>query len=548
MIRTTLITLSITLTACFGAITWPKDQALPWFSQPAASLDAVAVDQIDADERLTVSALQGLVNRVQPRVFLTQKRTEEGVDTWPESPTVRLGPRLPLSLEDLLKKYQKEVGGVVLYDPSPSSHYRNLAGTVAGIQKALPMTSQLHRRLQDQGIDFKILDNLTDLTASDPVEIYSHLYDTYWSACSRRLLFSMSPSTRRGHHHYVRDLAAATGSALIWLDCRIPEQRSLMQKFLGDLTPGNSLIMGWHPTERSGITTASEYGISTIPCDFFQNATVYAGGDHTIEIPAAPGCSPLEGKTYLTLFISDGDNIQYNQHAMRRVWDGQREHRGKIPLNWTIAPGLVDLAPGILNYYYGTATPMDCFVAGPSGMGYLMPSNTLREPGASVGHVLSSADRMKAFAQLTDRYLGRSGLRVLTVWDQASQMHRAAYEKHCKNLLGVTVQNFRDVPSVAGSFENKRLPFEKLVLPYVTTAEHLNRSLSEELAKKKPGSPLFLAYQVNIWKELKPDRLTRLVLDLKKQQGEQLQIVRADHYFELLKKSKLQPRQHSHEQ
>ena len=77
----------------------------------------------------------------------------------------------------------------------------------------------------------------------------------------------------------------------------------------------------------------------------------------------------LDNKAYVAVFISDGDNIQYTQRAMRRIWDRAAPHRGKVPLNWTIAPGLVDIGPGILNYYYTTATEKDCFVTGPTGMG-----------------------------------------------------------------------------------------------------------------------------------------------------------------------------------
>lgn len=62
-----------------------------------------------------------------------------------------------------------------------------------------------------------------------------------------------------------------------------------MEKFLTDLSPGKSIILGWHPTERSGITT--------IPSDFFQNATLYSGGDHQINLPKAPACPPLENKS-----------------------------------------------------------------------------------------------------------------------------------------------------------------------------------------------------------------------------------------------------------
>ena len=102
---------------------------------------------------------------------------------------------------------------------------------------------------------------------------------------------------------------------------------------------GNAVVLGWYATERSGVTTATRFGIGTMPADHFMNATVFAGGSHEIRIPAAPEPPALENKLYVTIFLSDGDNIQYTQHAMRRIWDRSSDVRGKMPLNWTIAPG-----------------------------------------------------------------------------------------------------------------------------------------------------------------------------------------------------------------
>ena len=44
-------------------IAWPKGQALPIFATPAIPLDAIEVQSLSADEQITFSALQGLVNQ-----------------------------------------------------------------------------------------------------------------------------------------------------------------------------------------------------------------------------------------------------------------------------------------------------------------------------------------------------------------------------------------------------------------------------------------------------------------------------------------------------
>ena len=525
-----------------NGISWPAEQALPHFAAPAAQLDAIDVSSLNHEEQLTFSALAGHVNRRQPRIALLGGREDEQRTSWFRTPTVDLQMGRPFdehSKYDLIAKHAAEIDGVVLYDAERNSHLRNVAFTVAGLRKALPVTRGVLASLEKHGIDLPVIEDVTSLQLPTPSAAYEYLYKTYWPDCEKRFIVSARPEGRGGDYHHTRDIAAACGAATVWLDCREPDQRKLFGKFLADMPAGGAVVLGWHATERSGVTTASRYGIGTIPSDHFMNATVFAGGDHEIRVPPTPERPPLENKLYATIFISDGDNIQYVQHAMRRIWDRSMSVRGKAPLNWTIAPGLVDVAPGILNYYYSTATPSDCFVCGPSGMGYVMPINTLREPGAPLGSTLDDPRRMDAYAQLTARYLQRAGLRVVTVWDDLTPMQRESFARHCPNLLGVTVQNFRDDPAVKSSVAENGLRFERLAIPYAGSYGDLRHSIEKEHARLDGQSPLFVAYQADVWSPLQPERLVQLMIELK-QQHPNIEFVRADHFFELQREAREQ--------
>ncbi|UUO09310.1 discoidin domain-containing protein [Blastopirellula sp. J2-11] len=518
-----------------SGVSWPAGQALPIFATPADRLDAIAVQTLTIDEQIAFAALQGYVNRQQPRIYLQNARADEGRDTWAQTSTVALGPLNVFDYRDkydLLAKYADEVDGLLLYDPSRSPHLRNLASTVAGLNRLLPVTAAMQQQIKRHGIELKVALDLTNLPLSSPLEVYEHLYDHYWEKCEKRLLVSARPS-RGGDFHHTRDMAAACGAAVVWLDCRVPDERSLLEKFFGDMTAGKAIVLGWYATERSGITTASQFGIGTMPADHYVSSTLFSGGDHRIQIPPVPPKPTLANKAYIAIFISDGDNIQYTQHALRKIWDASASSRGQIPLNWTIAPGLVDIGPGILNYYYTTATPQDCFVAGPSGMGYAIPFNTLIEPGAAVGEYLTDPVRLDGYTSLTETYLQRAGLRAVTIWDNATPAQRASYAQNCRQLYGATVQNFKDVPSVAGSVEENRLPFDKLVIPYAGTYAHISRSLRSELKKWDGDAPFFLSYQVDIWGEMRPAKLVELAQQLNRQFPDKIEFVRADHYFNL---------------
>ncbi|EAQ77013.1 discoidin domain-containing protein [Blastopirellula marina] len=522
-----------------SGVAWPAGQALPIFATPADRIDAISIQSLTIDEQIAFAALQGYVNRQQPRIYLQNARADEGRDTWAQTSTVALGPLNVFDYRDkydLLAKYADEVDGLLLYDPSRNAHLRNLASTVAGLNRLLPVTSAMQAQLQRHGIELKVALDLTNLSLSSPLEVYEHLYNHYWEKCEKRLIISARPS-RGGDFHHTRDMAAACGAAVVWLDCRVPDERALLEKFFGDMTAGKAIVLGWYATERSGITTASQFGIGTMPADHYVSSTLFSGGDHRIQIPAVPPKPPLANKAYIAIFISDGDNIQYTQHALRKIWDASASSRGQIPLNWTIAPGLVDIGPGILNYYYSTATPQDCFVAGPSGMGYAIPFNTLTEPGAAVGDYLTDPVRLDGYTRLTETYLQRAGLRAVTIWDNATPAQRASYAKNCRQLYGATVQNFKDVPSVASSIAEQRLPFDKLVIPYAGTYEHIHRSLRSKLKNWDGEAPLFLSYQVDIWGEMRPAKIVELAQQLNREFPDKIEFVRADHYFNLANES-----------
>lgn len=282
-------------------ILWPKGQALPTFATPAPVLDSIEVQALTGDEQITFSALQGLVNQKQPRIYLLDVRAGEGRDTWADTATVGLTSRKLFTSDakyDLLAKYAGEVQGLVLYDPVVSPHYRNLACTVAGLRRALPVTAEIRGHLQERGIALPVLVDLTKLNYSSPIEIYEHLHQNYWAQCEKRLIVSARPTDL----HHTRDIAAACGAAIVWLDNRVPAERDLMRKFFGDMKAGEAVALGWYTTERSGITTASEFGIGTMAADFYLNASVYSGTEHHIKIPKIPQMPELRNKVYIAIF------------------------------------------------------------------------------------------------------------------------------------------------------------------------------------------------------------------------------------------------------
>ena len=508
-----------------NGITWPYGQVIPHFAMPADTLDALDIQEgISDDEKLMFTVLQGLVNKTHPRLFLFQP-AGEGKYKWPEKLGLCMDELPRAKRFELVRKYAAELDGVVLYDPSKNIHYANLASTVAGIENLLPVTQPLHQLLLNEGIKLPVRTDLTRLNFTRTTQIYDYLYKYYWKRCTHRLLVSQPPE--RG---FVRDLAVASGAAIVWLDARKWNENVILRKFLKEMKPGESLVTGWFPEERSGVGMTAEYGLSTIPSDFYMNATVYAGMSQPVHYPKVPKMPELENKIYLALFLSDGDNVQYCQHAMSQLWD--KEGRGSIPINWTISPGLVDFGPALLNYYYDTATENDCFASGPSGLGYSLIYDSHNYIWNS-----DSGEAISPYVKWTQQYLEKSGLRIITIWDEINDEQRSAYARYCRYLYGLTLQDWEHQPyKLPTLVQDRNLPVIANLPCYANGVDVIYSFWQDTIAKFDGSKPLFLSAQGESWK-MGPDNIVALKERLEALSLGNIVICRGDHFFNLYRKA-----------
>ena len=155
----------------------------------------------------------------------------------------------------------------------------------------------MYELLEERGIALPVLEDLTSLELATGSEAYEYLYKTYWPECEKRFLVSARPEGRRrlpSHSRSRRRLRRCDSVARL----SRPGQRELFGKFLADMPAGNAVVLGWYSTERSGVTTATRFGIGAMPADHFMNATVLAGGPHEIRVPPAP--EPPRSRTSCT--------------------------------------------------------------------------------------------------------------------------------------------------------------------------------------------------------------------------------------------------------
>ena len=517
---------------------WPEDRVFPAFSAPDGQLVAFPGDLFSGPEMTALACLQGFANAIRPQAVILDGDVAEWLDEYGFAYTVADREN---AYEYIRALAAESVSGAVLYSAEKSEQYLNLASSVGNTMNAVPLTRALYEKWKSEGIELPVAADLTELAYTETAEIYRYFFDNYWSRCTHRVLVVQRPDLP----WHMRDLASAIGGAVIYLSCAGGEETKLFRQYLNTMTPGYSILTGWYAgQEKELMSVAAQCGLSCVPSDFFCNPTVFAQ-KAAIKMPSVPKMPELENKIYIAYFLSDGDNVQYDMHAMRGYWNANRGNRGKVAVNWTVSPALADLAPGILNYYYGDATETECFVCGPSGLGYTVPVNTF---GQYRGNQFRSNEKFAAFVRMTDRYLQRTGLRTVTVWDNLSAAQRRIYANESDYLYGLTVQHFTDssLRLRYTGVANDMLFIQMTPAYFAKNAEGTtpltqienNICAAVEDLKFDGKAPVFVAAQVSTWAFHDIAEVAALEQDLSDRfadvySRDVVEFVRADHFYNL---------------
>jgi hypothetical protein len=273
----------------------------------------------------------------------------------------------------------------------------------------------------------------------------------------------------------------------------------------------------------TGVTLCAQHATVVVAADFFYNASVFSGISGSIRSYQPPAPVPqLANRIYLSLTMVEGDNIQYDQHRMRQMWDDPT--RGQVPLGWSVSVLLLDIAPAMLSYFQRTQTPNDLLVAGPSGAGYTYP-------------VVWPASALPKFMQRTGNYMQRTGMRTLFAYNRngSTDVPLSA------DLVGLYNTN---IPQLEGIVYNYESSSQVSLIDGVPVATLLGvndtpsgvTQLSNIAAAWNGAAPLFVAAGLESWNMMPSDART-LVDSL----GSQFEVVRPDVFFQLLVQSQKKP-------
>jgi hypothetical protein len=482
-----------------------------WTGGAYIKVDWVGVDHGPDDHLVLFASLKGVVNAKQPRIFSYEGDAfAEGPHTWLQSLGLQWTETSPWPL---IAKYRSELAGVIVYDDAQPDTI-NLATTLAGPRKALVTSAALLPRLTGAPHNLPVLEDLRGRFTSKTA-VYEHLRDKIWPTLSHRALVGLSPIF---HKAALREYVVAIGAAVIWLDPKVPAESAILDDFLEAMSPGDSYL-GWWPEEGPGVERASRFGIPTIASDYATNLTVHGGMPRNITIKDIPPKPVLENKIYVAFILSDGDNLQYVEHLMRKLWNDPA--RGQVPIGWTVSPAMVDAMPGALSFYYKSGTANDNLISGPSGYGYAYPN------------LWPSQAELERFAATTDDYVLRSGLRVVTVWNTIvggiDTDVGDTFAKHAPSLLGLTAQNTGGELTIY----NDSMPGFALSCNYCTNEQAIKDHIASAASTWDGKAPRFILIQAQPWQGVTPTTFRNVQSSL----GKQFRVIRPDNWFQLLRQT-----------
>ena len=396
-------------------VDWTGSGLWPTFQAPD-HLDVYDIRGASQDVQLSVTTMTGVINRQQPKVYLL---SSDDAAFWlnqafaqiPHDVSPQTG---DAALDALLNSYSSYIRGLIIYDPNYVDSI-NIATMLAGQRDGMVVSPAQAVTLQGPPHQLPIIADLRIYQWKSRVQVYSWAEQNLLKNAAPNLIAGLDPKISGA----LRSFLVATRTFIYWLDARnfLPDvfngwisEKELMKRIFNTF-PAGTIHLGWFVDEPKGVNLTSEAAMPVLASDFFENLEVWSSvqnvqvreqGQPVVEEKSVAAGVP---KAYVSFTISDGDNLQYNQHRMARLWEDPV--RSTMPIGWTISPALVRVAPSLAAYYINTASVNDELIAGPSGAGYMFPSDWPQV-------------QLPAFLSLTGELMHTMNLSVVEVLDTGS--------------------------------------------------------------------------------------------------------------------------------
>ena len=421
-------------------VAWPEErtsngtvQVCPKSAPPAKTLFAFRMGDITMrawDLELTLSCLQGIVNRSQPRLYLIHDRYDELWLEWMQERGDVKNVRW-IGIGELFERFLPEVDRMFVTDPAVPASV-NVATMLAAVRGGLVATPDLAEQFNlpmgrspdssEMGMDLHAFGWKKDLDA------YQWVYREIGDQLSQQAVAIFDP-----HETALRDYLVEFKIPILWISGRDDAETSPAASPTEDKEFARQTMMRWPPNipclgwpssgykqggigEGPGVQLASQCAKFTV-CTAYDgfsptvgNLSVHSGTTATLK-QSTQHTVLHRDKVYYAFIRSDGDGWNFQRQYYRKLFDDPKH--GTVPVGWQIGPTAIDGQPDILDYYYKHAGPGDYFVNALSGVGYI------HEDDYAANYPSEQREKIwREYIELSERYLARLDSKVLAVYSE----------------------------------------------------------------------------------------------------------------------------------
>ena len=398
----------------------------------AEEITVVRMYNLTTAQRHSIIALQGLVARDKPQIFLdygyaTNQNAMTELENAGHTLVYNDEAGNPWKFDTVVSKFKSYISdsGYTLYATVEDHGQLNTAVNYTTLNGWLPVTPADEETVINLGFEKK-----ADISG-DTIDLkyLKNFYKEYKDEFRNDSLVHL--------YYYaqgMRDFAVQQNIFIMYIEDADYEARLFRDSVMKDLEP-SAPIFGWCQYEVKFTECASRYGHFVIPSDHSYNLSILASFNSTDVKFDAPYEGKVEldpNKHYVAIVYSDGDNLQWIQNGFGEFHTWQ-SYGLETPVSWTFAPiaaelSDVDVKRTLANS--GNST----FITGPSGGGYARITNM-------------NSKELEAFSDYTASVMLESGLGIMTLLDEikydtfdSSMQKRLGYFSRYDNIKGGILQ------------------------------------------------------------------------------------------------------------
>ena len=378
----------------------------------ADELYVVETSQTKGDEHRVMQCLQGLANREKIQILFSNGWTAQKHLEYIEKSGIKVirtdGNGKLWNLPLMIEKFRDCIAdsGYVLYRNTELAEGLNTACNYATVKGWLPVPVELKDFAESCGL--KLMKDISE--EEYDYKFLEKFFNEYKDEFSDKGIVHIKTAAVG-----LRDFAIQQGMYICYTDSSNKGNR-FIKKVLNTIGE-NGIVMGWCEQEKRFVEFISKLGYSICASDHTYNLSVLNSFDCDFpELKEQEKITPDPSKHYISLIISDGDNVQWMSNGVNEFYRYLKLERD-YPVTWGFPCICQDICSAVTNVMYSDADDKTSFIAGPSGIGYCLPS-------------AFEEKSMDEYTTQTAAAMLRSGMRIVTILDdEPSAIKTAAFTR-----------------------------------------------------------------------------------------------------------------------